>query len=333
MRNLCRVTRLVFAPALLVAALSAQPAYAVCGDGEVDGTDQCDGGACCEDNCTFTAAATTCRPAVDAACDVAEACTGASGDCPTDVLVGCTGTDGLDCTVPTCNVGGACTETDQCVQICRGPGFWANHSSTEKERTDLGQAVIDAGGSIEVCGQVITDSDNTETLDSLLEALCVRTRGVKERQLYRQLVTARLNCAISEGGTCDEILDRFVDVSFSDCNALCAGTPVVDGPTLTECKQQLSCFNKGGRLVEGECALGTCETDTELSCGAAAGDCPLINDVEQPCIPFEGNCADEELCSTDFESDAQICPDRHPASSPKTCQIARKNQCTIDDCA
>jgi hypothetical protein len=234
---------------------------------------------------------------------------------------------------PAYAVGGACAANGDCIEICRGPGFWANHSSTEKDRADLGQSVIDDGGSLEVCGQIISDSDGTGNLNSLLEALCVKTKGFKERQLYRQLVTTALNCSISEGATCDEIVDPFIDVSFSDCSALCGGTPVPEGPTLAECRSQLACFNKGGRLVEGVCALGTCETDTEIVCGAASGPCPLIADVAQPCIPFEGNCKDAELCSTDFESDAQICPESTPASSPKICQTARKNQCTIDDCA
>ena len=85
-------------------------------------------------------------------------------------------------------------------------------------------------------------------------------------------------------------------------------------------------------LVDGECALGTCAVDTDTACGADHGACPLVDDLPQDCVPFDGNCSDEELCSTDFESPAQVCPEKKRASSPKACKAARVNQCTIDGC-
>lgn len=319
------------ATAALALTLAATPAFAVCGDGTLDEGEDCDGGACCVE-CSFTPAETVCRPAVSETCDVAEACTGDSADCPADVLVGCSDGDGLECTVPTCNEDGSCSETDECRQICRGPGFWGTHSGDEKNAVNIGQAVIDGAEGLEVCGQSITATTAIGTLDSALEALCVRTQGERDRQLYRHLVATALNCAISEGGDCDDVVGRFVDVDFSACNALCAGDPVEEGPTSAECRRQLACFNKGGRIVEGECALGTCAVDTETACGAAYGACPAIDEQPQDCVRFDGNCSDADLCSTDFESDAQVCPDKKRASSPKACRDARKNQCTIDSC-
>lgn len=221
---------------------------------------------------------------------------------------------------------------DTCVQTCRGPGYWSTHSGSEKEGVNVGQSVLDQVGPLEVCGQLI-DTTTPGTLASALEALCVKTKGVKERQLYRQLVTAALNCSISEGGDCDEILARFVDVSFTECNALCTDGPVEEGPTVGQCKKQLGCFNKGGRLEEGECALGTCASQPEIFCGAAWGACPDFEDAPQECVAFEGNCADNSICNDGLdEAPALICPESGRASSPKTCQEARKNSCTIDSC-
>src|SRR5206468_6797017 len=61
-----------------------------CGNGVVEGGEQCDDGAnngtsgdCCNTDCTFTAAGTQCRAAADL-CDVAETCTGSSSTCPAD---------------------------------------------------------------------------------------------------------------------------------------------------------------------------------------------------------------------------------------------------------
>lgn len=321
-----------FAAAAVALLLSAPAAWAACGDGILDDGEQCDGGACCQGDCTFTPVDTVCRPAVNVACDVDEVCSGASAECPADVLVGCSDQDGIDCTVPTCEASGECVEADQCVETCRGPGFWSTHSGSEHDAVNIGQSVIDAVGPLEICGQTIGGTTDVGSLDSALEALCVKTEGVKERQLYRQLVTAALNCAISEGGDCDQILGRFVDVNFSDCSALCAGTPVMDGPTLKECKSQLACFNTGGRLIEGQCAKGTCAEAPGTFCGAAYGDCPLVDDLPQECVPFEDNCADVGLCNQDLDVPATICPDKTRASSPKTCTMARKNTCTIDSC-
>jgi hypothetical protein len=128
-------------------------------------------------------------------------------------------------------------------------------------------------GSLQVCGQTIDNSSDLDDLDSALEALCVRPQGIDERALYRALVATALNCAVSDGGTCDEILERFVDVSFTDCNTLCQGDTVPGGPTIDECIEQLECFNEGGQVIEGDCATGTCEDDPEELCGGDFGAC------------------------------------------------------------
>jgi cysteine-rich repeat protein len=61
---------------------------AVCGDGVLEDTEQCDDGNtmegdCCSSTCQFESSATECRPAAGV-CDVAEFCTGASATCPSN---------------------------------------------------------------------------------------------------------------------------------------------------------------------------------------------------------------------------------------------------------
>jgi hypothetical protein len=56
-----------------------------CGDGRVEGTEQCDPpGDCCGADCRFSAAGTECRPAAGL-CDAVETCTGTDAACPADV--------------------------------------------------------------------------------------------------------------------------------------------------------------------------------------------------------------------------------------------------------
>jgi len=65
------------------------PPSGLCGNGVVDGTEQCDGGVCCNTDCTFVtaASATTCRAAAGE-CDKVETCSGSSATCPTDLYYG-----------------------------------------------------------------------------------------------------------------------------------------------------------------------------------------------------------------------------------------------------
>ncbi|MFH1807576.1 MAG: hypothetical protein ABIJ09_02435, partial [Pseudomonadota bacterium] len=89
---------------------SANPC-AWCGDGEVNGSEDCDEGAanglttsCCTTSCTLVAVDTECRAAAGD-CDLAEVCTGAAGACPADVLDSTT----------VCHVsGGACDPAETC---------------------------------------------------------------------------------------------------------------------------------------------------------------------------------------------------------------------------
>ena len=210
--------------------------------------------------------------------------------------------------------------------ICRGPGFYQTHSGEEKDTANVGQEILEAADGIDVCGHHLVVTDDLGGLDSALEGLCVRTQGERIRQLYRQLITTAFNCLMSEGGSCDEILDGLVDVSYSDCDALCAGDPVGESPTIEECIENLDCFNSGGRMIDGECATGTCDDDGETLC-EEDDDCA----DEEECVRFEDSCANSAFCSEELDSPIQICPKKGAASSPKTCKIARRNGCTIDD--
>jgi len=215
------------------------------------------------------------------------------------------------------------------VTICRGPGFYQTHSGEEKDGPNIAEEIIQAVDGFDVCGHHIINTTEIGGLDSVLEGMCVRTQGVDQRQLYRQLLTAKMNCLVSEGANCDDITDPFVDVNYSDCDAHCAGFPVVDGPSVEECIDQLACFNGGGRIIEGSCVKGTCGNDGVTNCSNDE-DCGVDGD----CVRFEDSCANSQFCSEDLvDAEAQICPKKGPATSPMICRDARRNGCTIDDIA
>jgi cysteine-rich repeat protein len=330
-----------------------------CGNGVVDAGEDCDGGPCCDEDCQIEDAGTVCRApagacdkrevcdgsssscpadafapstkvcraAVSAQCDVAETCSGTSKACPADVLAGCPDVDGTDCVHPACDASGNCTTQDDCVEICRDSAFWATRGTRSDNETLLDMVIEDIGP-LEVCGERITKDTELGELDSAVEALCVKTRGFKERELFRQLVTTQLNCAVSEGGDCDDILSRFTEVSLSACNALCERG--ASGPAVQKCIDQLECFNEGGTVLDGDCALGTCEGYPDELCGAAHGGCADAS----VCEPFADSCASQRLCTTELATEAAICPRRfRPLDESKAaCTKARENSCTIDDC-
>jgi len=83
-----------------------------CGDGIVNGNEQCDGGNCCSSNCTFKSAGIVCRASIGF-CDIAENCNGISSYCPSNLFKP-QGT--------TCNDENPCTINDVCsLGVCGEP--------------------------------------------------------------------------------------------------------------------------------------------------------------------------------------------------------------------
>ena len=81
-----------------------------CGDHVIQGSEQCDGGACCDNTCHFASSGSVCR-AANGSCDTAEVCSGASAACPTDSFkpVGTSCSDGSFCNGnEQCNGTGSC---------------------------------------------------------------------------------------------------------------------------------------------------------------------------------------------------------------------------------
>ena len=57
----------------------------MCGNGIVQVGEECDGGVCCTEGCTFRSSLIECRPSVGP-CDAAEKCSGSSSVCSVDIF-------------------------------------------------------------------------------------------------------------------------------------------------------------------------------------------------------------------------------------------------------
>ena len=184
--------------------------------------------------------------------------------------------------------------------VCRSPGFWSTHGGHPNRRgrgNNLTEAaIISAGGSVNVCGQEIDTSLPIGDLSSALEGLCVRVQGVRQRRLYRQLVAARLNCALSGAENCSTLVP-----TYAACDSLCEVGSNPDITTRT-CMRTLNCFNNGG----------------------------IWDDNTRQCVFEDGNCHERSFCDS---PDPELCFDPlGPATSSKQCKRARRNDCTIDSC-
>jgi len=173
-------------------------------------------------------------------------------------------------------------------------------------------AVITMGGpsahcgampALYVCGECIANSAGGETLQpkdaaSALESLCVRVKGIGERQLARQLTATALNCIVSgRGNNCS---GASIEHVFTACQSACthdAGATM----NIEQCIEALDCYNNGMGLPD---ASGVCGAST----GSHARALPLGG-----LFPNGSRCAGKV----------------GPAGSADECQKANESTCTI----
>jgi len=209
----------------------------------------------------------------------------------------------------------------ECVgAICRTPGFWSSHAYANPDKQgsrNIAQEVINAGGGcLEVCGEVITNTDKNNA-DSVIEAMCVSVKGISRLQLVRQLTAAALNCVVSGGGSDCAGAPLYASV-FSTCNAVCAD-PAGDSGLVAACIDEVDCLNNGGLpMGNGFCQLGTC-AGNGLPCENSCTD-------GSACLPLPGNCHDQPLVNEDLGLDFDP---PGPAGSEKRCNSAKENECKV----
>ncbi|MFC1690227.1 hypothetical protein ACFL07_11345, partial [Pseudomonadota bacterium] len=269
----------------------------------------------------------TCAPGDDVICDDGLFCNGLEFCDETNDT--CAPGTPPDCAAlgDECN-DGVCDETaNECVQeplppevappecfptfICRTPGFWGTHAADPKRDGFNGNSIVEDilewGGPLSVCGQMLdtsyVDPNGSTPTDSTTEAICVSPKGDSRLQLGRQLTALALNCRVSGGKLVPEegenlCTNTYVDELYAACDAACQGD--ASPYSVNECIEMVDCINNGGDIDEG---TGLCTgTDEEETCHTRN----LCPDGAEFCYQPPG-----------------------PASSPKDCNAARKNDIYI----
>lgn len=234
-----------------------------CGNGVVDGMEECDGGDCCTPTCTFVPMGTECRASAGV-CDVAETCNGVESTCPADMFVP---PDTLVCR----DAAGDCDIAEEC------SGTSADCPADEIELANVecrpAAGVCDAaevcdGLSPEcpadgfdtglVCRPVDGDCDSAESCDG---------SGIDcPADAYASGTVCR-----PADGDCD--LAESCDGTGPDCPADSVA------PSTTEC-----------RSTAGDC-------DEAENCDGVNVDCPVDDfNTGATCRPSTGPCDPAELC-------------------------------------
>jgi hypothetical protein len=193
-----------------------------------------------------------------------ESCSPSTGQCVHDPLpdstnASCADTDGNACTIPGC-AAGVCVETHEtvpgCEEICRTPGFWGTHADEDPDKQcsqNITQAVIDAAGSLRVCGETISTT-NVDDAASAIEAICVKVRGDSRRQLARQLTAAALNCVVTGVAANDRPQRRLLGASIAGSSRTATTDRAwpVGHRSVGDCIAAIDCFNNGGSFNAGD---------------------------------------------------------------------------------
>lgn len=276
-RTISTATRL-FLGALFVTAFVAMVAVALagaqippCGDGFLDGGEECDEGpatgqpdSCCAIDCTFRPAATPCRDTTGV-CDPADVCSGTSGVC-----------DDVKSTAECRAAAGVCDVAESCDGI-----------ASDCPADTFEPASLECRASAGVCdlAESCTGSSADCPADAKSTASCRASAGV---------------CDLGEicDGVADDCpADGFVSASF-ECRASAGVCDVAETCTGSSAECPADDFAAAG--VECRAAVGQC--DAAEQCTGASAACPA--DVAQP---DETPCDDNNVCSTNDRCSAGQC--------------------------
>ncbi len=245
-----------------------------CGNGIVEPAngEQCDGGPCCNPDCTYAAGGTVCRASAGS-CDVAETCSGQSGACPPDAFLA----GGTQCRA----ANGACDVPESCSgqsPNCPVDGYAAAGTSCRASTGVCDPAEVCTGMGPACPADVLSGAGT----------VCRGSAGVCD---------VAENCTGSSGA-CPA--DGFA-ASSVECRASAGVCDVAENCTGTGAACPANGFVAAGQICrpsQGDC-------DVAEACSGSGADCPANGfQSGNVCRASTGPCDPQETCP----GDAANCP-------------------------
>jgi hypothetical protein len=249
-----------------------------CGDGVVNGDEDCDGGECCSSECKFLPFNSICR-AVNGACDVAEVCDGLSAACPMDARA----PNGASCGTNQFCSGGTCGNCNPATDA----DFDGSNQCLDCDDTN---GVVKPQPSEHACDGVDEDCDGKVDEDYDLDqdgySVCSDDPLVKDCNDAASSVhpgATELCGTLGTGNGVDENCNGYIDETCMPCD-----TTDNDGDGKSEC--------------QGDCddAHGTVGPGKPEACDGYDTDCNKY--TTQNC-DVSGNCnwAANDVCKDDLQ--------------------------------
>jgi hypothetical protein len=295
-----------------------------CGNAVREGTEQCDGGACCGTDCRFASSFTQCRDATGL-CDAVEFCTGSSSACPSDAVAPAARVcrDAADA----CDAAEVCDGTSK---ACPADAFAATGTVCRSALAECDVAERCTGASRSCPADAFAASTVTcraAAGDCDLAEQCTGASAFCPFNAFK----ARFTLCRAQNGLCD------VAESCSGTSAACPAD--VSAPSTTQCRPATGAcdvaeFCAGGRDCPADgvqpssvlcrAAVGAC--DVSDFCSGTGKLCPAdaLRDSSVLCRAAAGDCDLPEYCSG---SQAQ-CPTDDFKTNLITCRAAI-SQCDV----
>ena len=291
---------------------------AVCGNGQVEGTEQCDdgntsNGDCCSSTCQYELSSTVCK-ASGGVCDPVETCTGSSATCPADAVR----PNGYVCAQESgqCDADDTCDGTTKnCNEIYASQG-----TSCDDVFYCNGYETCDGSGNCQ-SGTAVSCSDNN-------------IAGIARCDNDPDLIAFTWDYRAAFTSTCDEsndICPTGSETITHTCNkATCSAECETNGDCPNKCVNNV--FSSNG-ACQGNCVCSyttqpcddqdICTTD---SCSPTGGctHTPIPN-----CCDSDSECNDNNVCTNDACMNNQ-CQHTNNNNDCGTCAICSGGSCVAD---
>ena len=268
---------------------AARYLLSACGDGRIEGAEQCDGGPCCNNSrCTFQPVTTSCRVAVAGGCDLAETCSGSSAVCPVDGVK----TSGTSCrgSAGNCDVAEVCNGSSP---SCPTDAFKASTFACAPavDICDLAENCTGSGASCPLDGR----KANGTTCRDAVAGGC----DLKE-VCDGSAVACPTDLKANNGAPCSDGI--FCNGTEACSNGACGAPnnvnpcPGADGDN--NCKE--SCDESTDVCTKNDLDGSACQSDGEIcsldQCAAGACTHPAVP-AGSSCRASVGNCDVAEVCN------------------------------------